>query len=100
MSRHKVTAPGRRCVEVGTPVSFEARTRQVTSLVDGRGHLAADDGTTGCVPAARSATADGFEVLGQAALQVPAATVRAALPLPAREPAVAWWDARAQAEQW
>ncbi|MFE2218092.1 hypothetical protein ACFW93_40020 [Streptomyces canus] len=87
---------------MGTHVRFGARTWQVTGLVlvDGQVHLAADDGATGRVPAARSATADGFEVPGQAALHVPAATVRAAPPPPAREPALAWWDARAQAEQW
>ncbi|MFF8430566.1 hypothetical protein ACF07Y_36595 [Streptomyces sp. NPDC016566] len=57
---------------MGTLVRFEVRTRQVTGLVDGRVHLAAGDGATGCVPAARLAAADGFEDLGQAVLQVPA----------------------------
>lgn len=84
MSRHKVTAPGGRCVGVGAQVRFEARTWQVTGLVEGRGYLAAD----------------GFEVLGQATLQVPAASVWAALQLLVRERAMAWWDAQAQAEQW
>ncbi|WP_329374428.1 hypothetical protein [Streptomyces sp. NBC_01483] len=83
---------------MGTHVRFEARTRQVSGLADGRVHPAADDRATGCVPAARLAAADGFEVLGQAAPQLPAAAVWAALPLPARERAMAWWDA--QAEQW
>ena len=100
MSKHVVTAPGGRCVEVGAQVTFEGRTWQVTGLVDGRVHLAADDRAGGCVPAARLVTADGFEALGQASPQIAAATVWAALQLPARELAMAWWDARAEAEQW
>lgn len=100
MSRRKVTAPGGRCVEVGAHVRFEARTWQVSGLVDGRVHLAADDGATGCVLAARLVAAEGFEVVGQAVPQIPAATVCAALQVPARERAMAWWDAQAQAEQW
>ncbi|MFF9336158.1 transposase [Streptomyces albogriseolus] len=75
---------------MGTQIKFEDRTWQVSGLVDGRVHLVADDGTTGCVLAARLVAADGFEVLGQATLQVPAAPVWAALPLPARERAMAW----------
>ncbi|MFE4758259.1 hypothetical protein ACFRIB_50295 [Streptomyces mirabilis] len=70
---------------MGAHVRFEARTWQVSGLVDGRVHLAADDRATGCVLAAP---------------QIPAATVWAALQLPARERAMAWWDAQAQAEQW
>ncbi|MFD4723011.1 hypothetical protein ACFWOY_30980 [Streptomyces sp. NPDC058423] len=85
---------------MGAQVRFEARTWQVTGLVEGRGYLAADDGTTGCVLAAHLVAADGFEVLGQATLQVPAAPVWAALQLLVRERAMAWWDAQAQAEQW
>lgn len=100
MSRHKVTAPGGLCAEVGAHVRFEARTWQVSGLVDGRVHLAADDRSTGCVLAARLVAADGFEVLGQAAPQIPAATVWAALQLPAQERAMAWWDTQAQAERW
>jgi hypothetical protein len=100
VSRHKVTAPGGWWVEVGAHVRFEARTWQVSGLVDGRVHLAADDGATGCVLAARLAAADGFKVVGQAAPNIPAATVCAALQVPARERAMAWWDAQAQAEQW
>lgn len=100
MSRHKVTAPGGRCVEVGAQFRFEARTWQVSGLVGGRVYLAAADGATGCVPAARLVAGGCFEVVGRAALQVPAATVWAALPLPAREGAMAWWDGQAQAEQW
>jgi hypothetical protein len=100
VSRHKVTALGGRCVEVGAHVRFEARTWQVSGLVHGRVLLAADDGATGCMLAARLVAADGFEVLGQATPQIPAASVWAALPLPARERAMAWWDAQAQAEQW
>ncbi|MFE4823991.1 hypothetical protein ACFRFU_48125 [Streptomyces sp. NPDC056704] len=100
MNRHKGTAPGGRCVEAGAQVRFEARTWQVSGLVDGRVHLAAGDRATGCVLAARLVAAEGFEVLGLAALQLPAATVWAALRLPARERAMAGWDAQAQAEQW
>ncbi|MFE9446538.1 hypothetical protein ACFYO2_48485 [Streptomyces sp. NPDC006602] len=85
---------------MGTQIRFEARTRQVSGLVHGRVHLAAGDGASGCMPAAHLVAADGFEVLGQATPQIPAATVWAALQLPARERAMAWWDAQAQAEQW
>ncbi|MFJ1535378.1 hypothetical protein ACIOFV_44555 [Streptomyces mirabilis] len=85
---------------MGAPVRFEARTWQASGLVDGRVHLAADDRATGCVLAARLVAADGFEVVGQAVPQIPAATVCAALRLPGRERAMAWWDAQAQAEQW
>ncbi|MXM68935.1 hypothetical protein GR925_37465 [Streptomyces sp. HUCO-GS316] len=85
---------------MGAQVRFEARTWQVSGLVDGRAYLAAADGATGCVLAARLVAADGFEVVGRAALQVPAAAVWAALQLPARERAMAWRNAQAQAEQW
>ncbi|MFC9652737.1 Mu transposase C-terminal domain-containing protein [Streptomyces sp. NPDC056937] len=90
MSKHEVTAPGGRCVEVGAQVRFEDRTWQVTGLVDGRVYLAAEDGASGCVLAARLVAADGFEVLGQGAPQIPAAAAWAELPLPARERAMAW----------
>ena len=100
MNRHKGTAPGGRCVRVGAHVMFEARTWQVSDLVDGGVHLAADDGAAGCLPAARLVAADGFEVLGRAAPQIPVAPVWAALPLVSRERAMAWWDAQTQAGQW
>nr|WP_241267623.1 Mu transposase C-terminal domain-containing protein [Streptomyces scabichelini] len=48
------------------------------------------DGATGCLLAAHLMAADGFEVVGQAAPQIPAATMWAELPLPARERAMAW----------
>ncbi|MCL7382516.1 Mu transposase C-terminal domain-containing protein [Streptomyces sp. 35G-GA-8] len=75
---------------MGAQVRFEDRTWQVTALVDGRVYLAAGDGATGCVLAARLVAADGFEVVGRAAPQVPAAAVWADVPLPARERAMAW----------
>ncbi|MEW2435991.1 hypothetical protein AB0952_17830 [Streptomyces caniferus] len=75
---------------MGAQVRFEARTWQVSGLVDGRVYLAADDGATGCVLAAHLVAADGFELLDQAAPQIPAAAVWAALALPARERAMAW----------
>jgi hypothetical protein len=75
---------------VGAQVRFEARTWQVTGVVDGRVYLAADDGATGCVLAAHLVAADGFEVAGQAAPQIPGAAVWAELPLSARERAMAW----------
>ncbi|WP_406841106.1 transposase [Streptomyces sp. AHU1] len=90
MSRHEVTAPGGRCVAVGAQVTFEDRTWQVTGVVDGRVYLAAEDGATGCVLAARLVAADGFEFLGQSAPQIPPAAAWAELPLPARERAMAW----------
>ncbi|WP_405763989.1 Mu transposase C-terminal domain-containing protein [Streptomyces sp. NBC_00080] len=75
---------------MGAQVTFEDRTWQVTGLADGRVYLAAQDGATGCVLAAHLVAADGFEVLGQAAPQIPAAAAWAELPLPARERAMAW----------
>ncbi|BCL18176.1 Mu transposase C-terminal domain-containing protein [Streptomyces tuirus] len=75
---------------MGAQVRFEDRTWQVTALVDGRVYLAAEDGATGCVLAARLVAADGFEVVGLAAPQVPAAAMWADVPLPARERAMAW----------
>ncbi|MFF0647251.1 hypothetical protein ACFYVV_27010 [Streptomyces tendae] len=75
---------------MGAQVRFEDCTWQVTGLVDGRVYLAAEDGATGCVLAARLVAADGFEVLGRAAPQVPAAAVWVDVPLPARERAMAW----------
>ncbi|WP_328443353.1 Mu transposase C-terminal domain-containing protein [Streptomyces sp. NBC_00386] len=75
---------------MGAQVTFEDRTWQVTGVVDGRVYLAAEDGATGCVLAARLVAADGFEVLGQGAPQIPAAAAWADVPLPARERAMAW----------
>ncbi|MGW2892463.1 transposase [Streptomyces griseoruber] len=75
---------------MGAQVRFEDRTWQVTGVIDGQVYLATEDGATGCVLAARLVAADGFEVLGQAAPQVPAAAVWADVPLPARERAMAW----------
>ncbi|MEU8472175.1 transposase [Streptomyces sp. NPDC029006] len=75
---------------MGAQVTFEDRTWQVSGVVDGRVYLVAEDGATGCVLAARLVAADGFEVVGRAAPQIPAATVWADVPLPARERAMAW----------
>ncbi|WP_420167205.1 hypothetical protein [Streptomyces violaceoruber] len=90
MSRKQATALSGRGVEVGALVRFEDRAWQVTGLVGGRVYLAAEDGATGCVLAARLVAADGFEVVGRAAPQIPPAAVWAALPLPVRERAMAW----------
>ncbi|WP_306339726.1 Mu transposase C-terminal domain-containing protein [Streptomyces sp. AS13] len=90
MSRNEATALSGRGVEVGALVRFEDRAWQVTGLVGGRVYLAAGDGATGCVLAARLVAADGFEVVGRAAPQIPPAAVWAALPLPVRERAMAW----------
>ncbi|WP_440581256.1 transposase [Streptomyces sp. PT19] len=75
---------------MGARVTFEGRTWQVGALVDGRVHLADDDGATACVLASYLVAADGFEVVGQAVPQIPAAEVWSALPLAARERAMAW----------
>ena len=90
MSTGVVTAPGGRRLEVGVQVRFEGRTWQVSGLVEGRVYLAGEDGATGCVLAAHLVTADSFDVVGQADPQLPAAGVWAALPLAARERALAW----------
>ncbi|MGC5407618.1 transposase [Streptomyces sp. DT225] len=82
--------PGGRRVEVGARVEFQGRTWQVTGLVDGRVHLAADDGATGCVLASLLVAADDFAVVGRRADDLPAAEVWQALPLAARERALAW----------
>ncbi|MFI1189399.1 hypothetical protein [Streptomyces californicus] len=88
MSRNEATAPrSAGGVFVGALVRFEDRAWQVTGLVGGRVHLTAADGATGCVMAAHLVAADGFEVVGRAAPQIPPATVGAALPV--REPPVA-----------
>ncbi|MFC8142923.1 transposase [Streptomyces paradoxus] len=75
---------------MGARVTFEGHTWQVTGLVDGRVHLVADDGATGCVLAALLVAADDFAVVGQSADELPAAEVWQALPLAARERALAW----------
>ncbi|MFD7461071.1 MULTISPECIES: transposase [unclassified Streptomyces] len=85
-----MAVPDGRRVEVGARVEFQARTWQVTGLVEGRVHLAADDGATGCVLAALLVAADDFAVVGRRADELPAAEVWQALPLAARERALAW----------
>ncbi|MFD5341227.1 transposase [Streptomyces hawaiiensis] len=75
---------------MGARVEFQGRTWTVTGLVEGRVHLAADDGATGCVLAALLVAADDFAVVGQSADELPAAEVWQALPLAARERALAW----------
>ncbi|MEU3160798.1 transposase [Streptomyces griseoincarnatus] len=75
---------------MGARVEFEGRTWQVSGLVGGRVYLAADDGATGCVLAAALVTAPGFRVVGQADPRLPAAEEWAALPVAARERALAW----------
>ncbi|MFI1303367.1 Mu transposase C-terminal domain-containing protein [Streptomyces sioyaensis] len=75
---------------MGARVEFEGRTWQVSGLADGRVYVAADDGATGCVLAARLVTAPGFKVVGQADPPIPSAEAWAALPLAARERALAW----------
>ncbi|MFE1367283.1 hypothetical protein ACFW84_24010 [Streptomyces anulatus] len=78
MSRHEATALSGRGVEVGALVRFEDRAWQVTGLVGGRVYLAAEDGATGCVLAAHLVAADGFEVVGRAAPQIPPAAAAGA----------------------
>lgn len=90
MSKHVVTAPGGRCVEVGAQVTFEGRTWQVTGLIDGRVHLVAEDGATGCVLAAHLVSAPGFSVTGPAAAEPPAPALWETVPLAAQERALAW----------
>jgi hypothetical protein len=90
LSKRVVTAPGGRCVEVGAQVTFEARTWEVTGLVDGRVHLAADDGATGCVLAAHLVSAPGFSVTGPTAAEPPAPALWETVPLAAQERALAW----------
>ncbi|MET9453250.1 transposase [Streptomyces cinerochromogenes] len=75
---------------MGARVEFEHRIWQVSGLVDGRVYLAADDGATGCVLAARLVAAPGFKVVGQADPPIPSAEAWAALPLAARERALSW----------
>ncbi|KPI22260.1 hypothetical protein OV320_1671 [Actinobacteria bacterium OV320] len=90
MSKHVVTTPGGRCVEVGAQVTFEGRAWQVTGLVDGRAHLAAEDGATGCVLASHLVSAPGFSVTGAAAAEPPAPALWETVPLAAQERALAW----------
>ncbi|MYR75217.1 MULTISPECIES: Mu transposase C-terminal domain-containing protein [unclassified Streptomyces] len=90
MSRQLMVVPSGRRVEVGARVTFEGRTWQVNGVVDGRVHLAADDGATGCVLAALLVAAEDFAVVGRSADELPAAEVWQALPLAARERALAW----------
>jgi hypothetical protein len=75
---------------VGAQVTFEARTWQVTGLIDGRVHLAAEDGATGCVLAAHLVAAPGFSVTGPAAPEPPAPALWETVPLAAQERALAW----------
>ncbi|MEU5205347.1 Mu transposase C-terminal domain-containing protein [Kribbella sp. NPDC020789] len=75
---------------MGAQVRFEDRTWQVTGLVDGRVYLAAEDGATGCVLAARLVAAPDFKVVGRADLPIPSAEAWAALPLADRERALSW----------
>ncbi|MFD7957241.1 transposase [Streptomyces ardesiacus] len=75
---------------MGARVEFEHRVWQVSGLVDGRVYLAADDGATGCVLATALVSAAGFRVVGQADPEIPAAEEWAALPVAARERALAW----------
>ncbi|MFJ8158794.1 transposase [Streptomyces sp. NPDC094468] len=75
---------------MGAQVRFEDRTWQVTTLVDGRAYLAAEDGPTGCVLAARLVAAPDFKVVGRADLPMPSAEAWAALPLADRERALSW----------
>ncbi|MFM9442134.1 transposase [Streptomyces acidiscabies] len=90
MSKHVVAVPGGRCVEVGAQVTFEGRAWQVTGLVDGRVHLVAEDGATGCVLAVRLVSAPGFSVIGAAAAEPPAPALWETVPLAAQERALAW----------
>lgn len=90
MSKHVVTAPGGRCVEVGAQVTFEGRAWQVTGLVDGRVHLVAKDGATGCVLTAHLVSAPGFSVTGPSATEPPAPALWETVPLAAQERALAW----------
>ncbi|MFE9539712.1 hypothetical protein [Streptomyces sp. NPDC006691] len=90
MSKHMVTAPGGRCVEVGAQVTFEGRAWQVTGLVDGRVYLVAEDGATGCVMAAHLVSAPGFSVTGPAAGEPPAPALWETVPPAAQERALAW----------
>lgn len=57
---------------MGAQVTFESRAWQVTGLVDGRVHLIAGDGATGCVLAAHLVSAPGFSVTGPTAAGPPA----------------------------
>ncbi|WP_432158871.1 transposase [Streptomyces sp. bgisy153] len=90
MSRHGATAPGGRHLEVGAQVTFEDRTWQVAAQVDGRVHLAADDGAAACVVAAHLVAAPGFSVIGIAAATPPAPALWETVPLAAQERALAW----------
>ncbi|GGM24073.1 hypothetical protein GCM10010129_80600 [Streptomyces fumigatiscleroticus] len=90
MSRHEATTRAGRRLQVGDQITFASRTWQVTGLIDGRVRLAADDGTTGCMLASRLVAAEDFAVTGTAAPTLPPAAVWAALPLAARERALAW----------
>ncbi|WP_159043917.1 transposase [Streptomyces sp. NRRL S-1521] len=62
----------------------------MSGLVEGRVYLAADDGATGCVLATALVSAAGFRVVGQADPETLAAEEWAALPVAARERALAW----------
>ncbi|MFI5680018.1 transposase [Streptomyces cellulosae] len=75
---------------MGAQVTFEGRTWQVTGLVDGRVHLVAEDGATGCVLAAHLVSAPGFSVIGAAAAEPPAPALWETAPLAAQERALAW----------
>ncbi|GAA3909015.1 DDE-type integrase/transposase/recombinase [Streptomyces lacrimifluminis] len=75
---------------MGAQVTFEGRAWQVTGLVDGRVHLVAEDGATGCVLAVRLVSAPGFSVIGAAASEPPAPALWETVPLAAQERALAW----------
>ncbi|WP_314414864.1 Mu transposase C-terminal domain-containing protein [Streptomyces sp. DSM 40484] len=75
---------------MGAQVTFEDRAWQVTGLVDGRVHLVAEDGATGCVLAVRLVSAPGFSVIGAAAAEPPAPALWETVPLAAQERALAW----------
>ncbi|MGW4985311.1 hypothetical protein [Streptomyces mirabilis] len=85
---------------MGAQVTFEGRAWQVTGLVDGRVHLAAEDGATRCVLDAHLVAAPDFSVTGPAAAEPPAPALWETVPLAAQERAMSWWDTQAQAEQW
>ncbi|MET8816693.1 transposase, partial [Streptomyces sp. NPDC004549] len=90
VSRDRSTATGGHGVEVGAQVRFEDRTWQVAALVAGRVHLAAGDGATACVMAARLVATPGFEVVGRDALQPPVPALWETVPPAAQERAMAW----------
>ncbi len=75
---------------MGAQVVYDGRTWQVTGLVDSVVRLAAEDGATASVLAARLVADPGFDVVGEAMPPVPSQALFETVPLKEQERALAW----------